>query len=95
MKSSVGTSVTPTSFTFFSSFLSSVRCSKSLRFRRGSCGMYPALGYSATYMLCTHNSPFSKRQYDSVMLALPPRMDLISEPDSTNPAVKSSVRKYV
>ena len=57
--------------------------------------MYPALGYSATYMLYTHNSPFSKRQYDSVMLALPRRMDLISEPESTNPPVKSSVRKYV
>ena len=57
--------------------------------------MYPALGYSATYMLCTHNSPWSKRQYDSVMLAFPPRMDLISDPERTKPAVKSSVRKYV
>ena len=29
------------------------------------------------------------------MLALPARMDLISDPDNTSPAVNSSVRKYV
>ena len=29
------------------------------------------------------------------MLALPARIDLISDPDNTSPAVNSSVRKYV
>ena len=42
--------------------------------------MYPALAYSATYMLCTHNC---QRQTGNIpqMSALFARMDLISDPE--------------
>lgn len=66
----------------------------SFRSRRAGWLLYVPKVYSAMYMFFTQTSPLVTMQYESVSAAFPARMDFISVPVSTIPAVILSSRWY-
>src|SRR6202034_52066 len=85
-----GTSVEPRSRVAVSSRSISLRCSSSLRVRRGSWLVHVPSVYSGMCTPCSHSSPSVNWPNPSVSEARPARSDFTSVPVSTSPASTTS-----